>query len=498
MALSLAYDHDLTLRAARSRSLLRSLPVRARRHLPEERESSCAFASTASRRSSTRSRRRTAGRPRSTSRRRCCIRSWRRRSCGCSGSNGFLSATYACCCSACALRLLLSSRRDRDAAPALLFTLRVRRRDLRAGVSRVPALGDPAFRLIFFAYLLVAATGRSSPDAPGLAARAGSDIAAGDPAGRGDLFSKRRTTRSLVAPIVTVWLWWRASGSTASLVGADQRRGGCAFFGLHGDGTPASSIYQAAIARPSTRRFRSTDRRTASGDQRGTEMSTNDSDSDSVLRDFPSRFSPQRRAYSRSAGISASCRTSLPASSRSCCGCSRARARQPWRLLMFCAVGAGSAVGLLIYAPFSWSGGGGPTGNRHIIGAYAATFFSTPPMTSCRAARSGVDRRRAVHAPDAGEPVRRRRSRRTWLPSAASRGVYRSRSRWPTTLPVALILARRAHAVVQRRAAPYFLDEHAYPPEADRRRRAHRRVDRRRRPGWTSSRGATGRSIACG
>ena len=54
---------------------------------------------------------------------------------------------------------------------------------------------------------------------------------------------------------------------------------------------------------------------------------------------------------------------------------------QPWRLLTFLAV-VGSAVGLLILAPYSWSGGGGPTGNRYIIGVYAATFFLTPPLTS--------------------------------------------------------------------------------------------------------------------
>jgi len=52
-----------------------------------------------------------------------------------------------------------------------------------------------------------------------------------------------------------------------------------------------------------------------------------------------------------------------------------------WRWLTFLAV-AGSAVGLLIVAPFTWSGGGGPTGNRYFMSLYPPLFFLTPPLQS--------------------------------------------------------------------------------------------------------------------
>jgi hypothetical protein len=56
---------------------------------------------------------------------------------------------------------------------------------------------------------------------------------------------------------------------------------------------------------------------------------------------------------------------------------SRAR-RDVWRLLTFAAF-AGSAIVLLIVLPFTWSGGGGPPGNRYLFNVYPALFFLIPP-----------------------------------------------------------------------------------------------------------------------
>lgn len=39
-----------------------------------------------------------------------------------------------------------------------------------------------------------------------------------------------------------------------------------------------------------------------------------------------------------------------------------------------------SAVGLALYMPFTWSGGGGPTGNRYYLATYALFFFLTPTL----------------------------------------------------------------------------------------------------------------------
>ena len=56
----------------------------------------------------------------------------------------------------------------------------------------------------------------------------------------------------------------------------------------------------------------------------------------------------------------------------------RARARSwQWVALATTVV---SAVGLALYMPFTWSGGGGPTGNRYYLATYALFFFLTPAM----------------------------------------------------------------------------------------------------------------------
>jgi len=56
---------------------------------------------------------------------------------------------------------------------------------------------------------------------------------------------------------------------------------------------------------------------------------------------------------------------------------SRAR-RDLWRIFSFAAF-AGSAVVLLVVLPFTWSGGGGPPGNRYLFNVYPALFFLIPP-----------------------------------------------------------------------------------------------------------------------
>lgn len=43
---------------------------------------------------------------------------------------------------------------------------------------------------------------------------------------------------------------------------------------------------------------------------------------------------------------------------------------------------AACAVALVIYMPYTWSGGGGPSGNRYFLSIYPALFFVTPPLAS--------------------------------------------------------------------------------------------------------------------
>lgn len=52
-----------------------------------------------------------------------------------------------------------------------------------------------------------------------------------------------------------------------------------------------------------------------------------------------------------------------------------------WQVLIAGAVGV-TALGLLVLAPNTWSGGGGPPGNRYFLGIYPALFFMLPAARS--------------------------------------------------------------------------------------------------------------------
>ncbi|MEY4634496.1 MAG: hypothetical protein RJA55_294, partial [Acidobacteriota bacterium] len=55
------------------------------------------------------------------------------------------------------------------------------------------------------------------------------------------------------------------------------------------------------------------------------------------------------------------------------------RDRAMWQWLTL-AGGVGTAVALLLYMPFTWSGGGGPVGNRYFLGTYGVFLFLVPPL----------------------------------------------------------------------------------------------------------------------
>lgn len=55
------------------------------------------------------------------------------------------------------------------------------------------------------------------------------------------------------------------------------------------------------------------------------------------------------------------------------------RDRAMWQWLTLGA-GLGTAVALLLYMPFTWSGGGGPAGNRYFLGTYGVFLFLVPPL----------------------------------------------------------------------------------------------------------------------
>ncbi|MDH4066169.1 MAG: hypothetical protein OEW19_17345, partial [Acidobacteriota bacterium] len=55
------------------------------------------------------------------------------------------------------------------------------------------------------------------------------------------------------------------------------------------------------------------------------------------------------------------------------------RDRAVWQWLTL-AAGLGSAVALILYMPYTYSGGGGPVGNRYFLGVYPVFLFLTPPL----------------------------------------------------------------------------------------------------------------------
>jgi len=59
----------------------------------------------------------------------------------------------------------------------------------------------------------------------------------------------------------------------------------------------------------------------------------------------------------------------------------RPRQRPLWQWLTF-AGGLGSAIFFILYMPFTYSGGGGPVGNRYFLGVYPVFLFITPPLAS--------------------------------------------------------------------------------------------------------------------
>ncbi len=82
----------------------------------------------------------------------------------------------------------------------------------------------------------------------------------------------------------------------------------------------------------------------------------------------------------------------------------RWREIRPWQVLVFGAAFASEAV-IVGWMPYTWSGGGGPPGNRYFMGVYPALFFLMPPLQSLVVPDPRVGGRRALHGAAGVEPV---------------------------------------------------------------------------------------------
>ena len=133
---------------------------------------------------------------------------------------------------------------------------------------------------------------------------------------------------------------------------------------------------------------------------------------------------------------------------------------EAWRTFTMLGL-VGSTLVVLVFAPYSWSGGGGPVGNRYFLSFYPLVFFLTPPLTSGSAPLVAW----AVGALFTAKMVVN--------PFVAAKFTYlapqRGAVRWlpveltmANDLPVALDVSR-AHVLYERDPVVllYFLDERA-------------------------------------
>jgi hypothetical protein len=372
------------------------------------------------------------------------------------GLNGFLVLHVLLLFGVCVCGYTFLAARSQP-VPAMIFTLAF------VGATCVPiytvflAPEILHFSLIFFAYFLWLYK-EVKPDAPGMLRGRGSDIAAAILLGAAT-YSKPPNHALLVAPLV-IWFWWRRKWFDGIRVGAVSVAVACCFFGLTAMNTGEFN-YQGGDRKTFYTAFPFDGSKDNVWDRKGTEMSTNDSDADSVLQDFTNRFAHNVEYFlvGRHFGFVPYFFPGVVAIGLWLF--SRERL-QPWRLLTFLAV-VGSAAGLLVLAPYSWSGGGGPSGNRYIIGVYAATFFLTPPLTSTApallawlggalfTAKMLVNPFVAAKSPY----LTTERGFARWLPVEVTMA---------NDLPIMLAEGPRAHAWFSD-VLLYFLDEHAYPPE---------------------------------
>lgn len=135
-----------------------------------------------------------------------------------------------------------------------------------------------------------------------------------------------------------------------------------------------------------------------------------------------------------------------------------------WQWLVFVAV-TGIAAILLVLAPYSWSGGGGPVGNRYYLSIYPAWLFLLP---------TGV---RISHSVLAGAVGLLALGPALVSPLAASREPWTIGDRWPLRLlraelavlddsPVRLSMSRgRIPYHIEEFVYLYYLDAHSYSPE---------------------------------
>jgi hypothetical protein len=376
------------------------------------------------------------------------------------GLNGLLVLHVLLLGVVCACGYLFLSASSRG-GPSLTFALAF------VGASCVPVyavfLAPEVFNftLIFVAYFLWAYKEVAADAAPRWLQGTASDVAAALLIGAAT-YSKP-SHALLIAPIV-LWAWWRRRyrqgamlaivfvlmagglyGVNAMISGEFNYQGGDAgdrkrFVGVFPFDGGARNAWDDPVA--------------------SADMTTNDLDTDNVLQDFSNRLSHNVEYFlvGRHFGFVPYFFPGVIAIGLWLI--SRERSR-PWRMLTFLAVGA-SALALLIFAPYTWSGGGGPPGNRYFMSVYGALFFLTPSLDS------------SVPGLLAWFGGALFTAKMVMNPFAAAKFPNQTTERgFARRLPVEITMANDLPVMLEGGRAHswysdvllYFLDEHAYQPE---------------------------------
>jgi hypothetical protein len=373
------------------------------------------------------------------------------------GLNGFFILHVLLLFGVCVCGYTFLSARSRP-GPALVFTLAF------VGASCVPVYAvflAPEifnFALVFFAYFLWLYKEVAPSDSYPFMRGMGTDVVAAILLGLA-IYSKP-SHAFLIGPMVLLW-WLRGRYRTGIVVGALCVATTAGLFTVNAIHSGEFN-YQGGDRKRFVGSFPFDGSTQGAWDHAGTEMSTNDSDAGNVLQDFTNRFTHNVEYFlvGRHFGFVPYFFPGVVAIGLWLV--SRERLR-PWRVFTFLAVVA-SAVVLLVFFPYTWSGGGGPPGNRYFMSVYAAVFFLTPPLTSTVPALLAWLGGALFTAKMLVNPFVAAK-----FPNQTTERGFARRLPVELTmandLPIMLVEGPRAHTWYND-VLLYFLDEHAYPPEA--------------------------------
>jgi hypothetical protein len=238
------------------------------------------------------------------------------------------------------------------------------------------------FALVFFGYFAWLYKEVARPGGPARTVANWSDVAAAVLLGMAT-FSKPLNVLLIGPPVLL--LWWRRRLWAGVLVGIVFAATVGGLFGLNALSSGEFN-YQGGDRRTfyTSFPFDSPDHtwEKLAVTPQSVQMTTNDTDADNVLdpSEFPNRFFHNVEYFflGRHFGF-------VPYFFPGCVIlvlwlASRSRS-EVWRVLTFLGLAASTLV-LLVFFPYTWSGGGGPVGNRYFLNLYPVLFFLTPPLAS--------------------------------------------------------------------------------------------------------------------